>query len=222
VTATGLAAGTYTVTVTDSKGCTTTASATVTQPALLVASATNTGNVNCFGGANGSASATASGGVAPYTYSWNSTPVQTTATATGLAAGTYTVTVTDANSNVATAQVIITQPAASLSVSATLGNDATCLVSTNGSVTSSVTGGTAPYTYLWSSTPAQTSGNASNLAPGAYFVTVTDANGCTSPSNFVTVGTTDDDCDKFVDALADAVDAIVTATAATRSPAPAG
>jgi gliding motility-associated-like protein len=50
---------------------------------------------------------------------------------------------------------------------------------------------------LWSSTPAQTSGNASNLAPGAYFVTVTDAKGCTSPSNSVTVGTTDDDCDNI-------------------------
>jgi gliding motility-associated-like protein len=193
--ATGLAAGTYTVTITDANGCTTTAQVTVTQPALLVASATNTGNVACFGGINGSATASGTGGVAPYAYSWNTTPVTATATVTGLAAGTYTVTITDANGNTATAQVTITQPAAVLSAVAQLGNDATCLTSSNGSVSAVAAGGTAPYTYSWNTTPIQTTATAINLAPGSYLCTVTDALGCLFTSNSVGVGTTDDDCD---------------------------
>ena len=194
-TATGLAAGTYTVTVTDANGCTTSAQVVVTQPAQLVAIATNSSNVSCFGGTNGSASVSATGGVAPYAYSWNSTPVQNTAIAIGLTAGFYTVTVTDANGNTSTANVTIAQPAAALTGTPQLLNDATCLNSSNGSVAIAVTGGTAPYSYSWNTVPNQTSTTAINLAPGNYQCTVTDANGCVLISTAVLVVSTDDDCD---------------------------
>ena len=118
-TASGLAAGTYTVTVTDANGCTTTATANITQPAAaLTASITAQTNVLCFGNATGSATVTAANGTSGYTYSWAPSG-ETTATASGLAAGSYVVTVTDANGCTTTATATITQPAAALTASIT-------------------------------------------------------------------------------------------------------
>jgi gliding motility-associated-like protein len=174
-TAVGLSAGTYSVTVTDSKGCTTLASAIITQPNVLAATMTKT-DVNCFGGNNGTATVTASGGSLPYTYAWNTTPIQTTSTATNLAAGTYVVTVTDANGCIRTATATVAQPSqltASLS-----GTNTNCSGSNNGTATVVVSGGVALYTYSWNTTPAQTSATATGLGAGSYTVTVTDANGC--------------------------------------------
>src|SRR5260221_6512575 len=86
-TATGLAAGSYTVTVTDAKGCTTTALATISEPAAaLSASITSQTDVNCFGGLTGSATVAASNGTAPYTYLWTDPAAQTSGTATRPAA----------------------------------------------------------------------------------------------------------------------------------------
>ena len=96
-TATGLAAGTYIVTVTDANLCSIQKTVIITQPAAALSAATSQVDVKCFGDATGTATAAPVGGTSPYTYSWNTTPVQTGATATGLAAGTYIVTVTDAN-----------------------------------------------------------------------------------------------------------------------------
>src|SRR6185503_17906170 len=110
-TATGLAAGNYTVTVTDANGCIQTATANITQPAAMTAAISNSTNVLCNGGTNGSATVTAGGGSAPLAYQWSPTG-GTNATATGLAAGNYTVTVTDANGCTQTATANITQPAA--------------------------------------------------------------------------------------------------------------
>src|SRR5690606_20476886 len=98
-TATGLQAGTYTVTVTDANNCTTTTNVTIAEPLVLEATIAlaNVVNVSCFDGNDGEATVTVTGGTAPYTYLWNDATAQTTATAAGLEAGTYTVTVTDAN-----------------------------------------------------------------------------------------------------------------------------
>ena len=132
-------------------------------------------NVKCFGGTTGSATAIPAGGTGPYTYSWNTTPVQTTATATGLGIGTYTVTVKDANLCTATTSVTITQPAAALNGS-TLVTNVLCSGGNNGAINLTVTGGTAPYTFLWSNSAITEDLN--NLVPGSYTVKVTDANGC--------------------------------------------
>src|SRR5439155_1527495 len=92
-TASGLSAGSYTVTVTDAAGCTQTATTTITQAPPLVANIPSPTNVACNGGATGSATVNASGGSPAYSYQW-SPAGGTNATASGLAAGSYTVTVT--------------------------------------------------------------------------------------------------------------------------------
>src|SRR5690606_2840199 len=114
-------------------------------------------NVACFGGNDGSAMVTVSGGSAPYTYLWNDTNAQTTATATGLEAGTYTVTVTDANNCTTTTNVTIAEPTL-LEASIALTNvvNVSCFDGNDGEATVTVTGGTAPYTYLWNDATAQT------------------------------------------------------------------
>ncbi|MFS0491569.1 T9SS type A sorting domain-containing protein [Leadbetterella byssophila] len=181
-TATGLAAGTYTVTVTDAYGCEVTQSFTITQPAsALQASISAQTNVSCNGGTNGSATVTATGGTAPYTYSWSPTG-GTSATASGLAAGTYTVTVTDANGISTSAQVNITQPTALVASQGAITHVYAFGAST-GSATVMVNGGIPPYTYSWTGS-SSTTATASNLAAGTYAVTVTDANGCTTSQSF--------------------------------------
>jgi len=181
-TATGLSAGNYTVTVTDTHGCTTTASATITQPLqALSASTTIVANVSCNGGSNGSTSVLASGGTSPYLYFWNPS-AQTNAIATGLSAGTYTVTVTDAHGCTTTANATITQPLQALSASATIVTNVSCNGGSNGSASVLANGGTSPYIYLWSPS-AQTNATVTGLSAGTYTVTVTDMHGCSVMAN---------------------------------------
>jgi len=186
-TATGLAANTYTVTVKDANNCSAAQPVTITEPATSVtASVTSQTNVLCFGNNTGTATATASGGTGTLTYSWNTTPVQTTATATGLPAGTYTVTVKDANNCSATANATISQPVTGLSATTTKTN-AACFGAATGTATAIPTGGTAPYTYAWNTTPAQTTITATGLPAGTYTVTVKDGANCTTTAN-ATIG----------------------------------
>ncbi|MDR6517333.1 hypothetical protein J2780_003949, partial [Chryseobacterium camelliae] len=112
-TATGLSAGTYTVTVTDNSGCQTTRTFTINQPASAVSGTTVVTNVACNGASNGSINLTPAGGTAPYTFNWGGGI--TTEDRTGLAAGTYTVTITDANGCTATVNATVTQPASAVS-----------------------------------------------------------------------------------------------------------
>ncbi len=171
-TATGLTAGTYTVTAKDANGCTQTATVLITQPTLLLTGVSVSTTVSCNGGNNGSITATASGGTAGYSFSWNNG--QATANATGLTAGTYTVTTTDSKGCTATATFTVTQPTALVvNGSATT---ATCGAS-NGTATATGSGGTAGYTYSWNN--GQLTQTATGLGAGTYTVTVTDNKGCT-------------------------------------------
>ncbi|HLP93644.1 MAG TPA: SprB repeat-containing protein [Saprospiraceae bacterium] len=177
----GLSAGTYTVTVTDSRNCTNTKSISLTQPAALSLSSVQT-PVSCFGGNDGSINLTVSGGTPGYTYQWSNGA--TTMDLSGLTAGTYSVTVKDANNCTATLNGLsITQPAAALSLSSTQVN-ISCNGGSNGSIDLSVTGGTSPYTYDWSNDGAEDPDNdsqdLSDLLAGTYTVTVTDNKGCTT------------------------------------------
>jgi large repetitive protein len=174
-TATGLCAGTYTITVTDANACTSSASVTITQPTIITATMSTPVNVSCFGGCNGSVIVTAGGGTPGYTYSWAPSGGNSF-TATGLCAGTYTVTVTDANGCTRTATAIITQP--TLLTASTVVTPVLCFGGCNGTSTVTGSGGTPGYTYSW----APSGGNAATatgLCAGTYTVTVTDANGCT-------------------------------------------
>ena len=154
-------------------------------------------NVSCNGGSDGSATATATDGVSPYGYAWSNGG--SGATISGLAAGSYTVTVTDAENNTATATATISEPAA-LTVSASA-TDADCTGASNGSASASASGGTGTISYAWTGPNSYTGSGASisNLAPGTYSVTATDANGCTA-TDAATVGTTlDSDGDGVCD-----------------------
>ncbi len=179
--ATGLCAGTYTVTVTSQNGCVATQAVTINSSSGMTMTASQTGPILCNGQCTGSATASPSGGATPYSYSWNTTPVQTTATATGLCAGNYTVTVTDANNCSVQQAVTITQPSALTAT--TVFVNATCSNLCNGDATVNANGGTSPYTYSWNTTPVQTGTNATGLCAGNYTVTVTDANGCTKTAS---------------------------------------
>lgn len=91
--ATGISAGSYTVTVTDSAGCTGSPAFTLSQPAQLVVLLTHT-NATCSTCANGNATANITGGTGPYIFSW-SNGVTNSAYITGLLPGTYTCCITD-------------------------------------------------------------------------------------------------------------------------------
>ncbi|HXB12885.1 MAG TPA: SprB repeat-containing protein, partial [Bacteroidia bacterium] len=175
-----LSAGTYTVTVTDSLGCTLTASAIITQPTVLTASITISANVSCNADSNGKLTSTVSGGTTPYTYSW--TNGVTSAANSGLSAGSYTLTVTDKNGCSATATASITQPTA-LGISATTNNNILCTGDNSGSVSSVASGGTSPYTYSWSG--GGTNSNKTGLTAGTYTITLTDKHGCTATASTV-------------------------------------
>ncbi|MFN0015899.1 MAG: beta strand repeat-containing protein, partial [Saprospiraceae bacterium] len=174
-TISNLAAGTYTVTVTNQiTGCTASATAVVTQPAPLGVSFTKT-NVSCFGGNNGSVTASGSGGTPGYTYVWSTGT--TGPTISNRPAGTYTVTMTDANNCPIVQSTTITQPSSAVSASISKTN-VSCFGGNNGSATASASGGTPGYTFVWSN---GTNGpTASGLSAGTYTVTATDANGCTA------------------------------------------
>ncbi|MGN2376202.1 MBG domain-containing protein, partial [Sphingobacterium spiritivorum] len=183
-TASGLAAGTYIVTVKDANNCQITRTVTVGQPAAALAGTITKTDVSCFNGSNGTATVVASGGTGPYTYSWAPSG-GTNATASGLAAGTYTVTVTDNNSCQITRTITVNQPSFALSATATQ-TDVSCNGGSNGTATVSVTGGTPGYTYSWAPSGG-TAATATGLAAGTYTVIVTDANACQTTAS-VTVG----------------------------------
>ncbi len=169
----GLSANMYTVTVTDSRGCTGSATVNITQPALLVATATITANISCFGNNDGSASSAVSGGTSPYTYSWSNS--QTTTSISALSQGSYTLSVTDVNGCAASSSITITEPN-QLNVSANVTSNIHCNGINTGSAVSIVSGGTSPYTYSWSN--SQSTLNIIGLSAGTYTVNVTDNNGC--------------------------------------------
>jgi len=179
-TATGLYAGTYTCTITDSAGCTYTNTVVITAPPGLTALTPVVSNVSCFGMSNGTATVTPTGGTAPYTYSWSSG--QTTSTASGLPAGVYTITVTDVNGCIINTLIQVTQPPL-LTSTISASTNVSCFGGSNGSATISASGGTYFYTYSWSN--GQSSQTATGLTAGNYSVIVTDAHGCTSINTVV-------------------------------------
>jgi len=174
---TGIAAGTYHVTVNDGVNSVL-GSVTVTQPAAALSASATGLNVTCYGQNNGSIIVSASGGTTPYTYLWNTGA--TTQNLTNVGPGSYSVTITDANLCTTTAAASITQPTA-ISISGAVTN-ASCFPAIAGTITLTVSGGTPEYTYLWSN--GATTKDVSDLATGIYSVTVTDAAGCSTGKTF--------------------------------------
>ncbi len=183
----GITAGTYSVTVTDANGCTTTYSKNITEPAQLVKSIEGVTNILCFGDMKGAVNINVSGGVEPYSYQWSNGA--NTQDIINIKAGKYNVIIRDRNGCTDSLSATVTEnPLLVASASAT---DIKCYGQTSGAVALDVSGGVAPYTYLWSNN-AKTK-NISNLGAGNYSVKVTDARGCekavdatiSEPSRFI-------------------------------------
>ncbi|MDC1452653.1 hypothetical protein N8371_09675, partial [Vicingaceae bacterium] len=163
---------TYYVTVTDGVGsCVDSVSINVLEGSIVKT------NVSCNGGNDGSATASGTRGTTPYSYLWSN--AATTASITGLTAGTYTVTVTDGNACTITSFATITEPTAL--TASTVNTNVSCNGGSDGSATASGTGGTTPYSYLWSNASATAS--ITGVVAGTYTVTISDANNCTTTSS---------------------------------------
>ena len=183
---------TYTVTCTTStnNGCTATDAVIVTVNPLPTVTLTPT-NITCNGAKDGKILATGNGGTPQYTFSINggafTTPAAASNTFTGLDPNTtYTITAKDSKGCIATSSATLTQPVV-LTVSTTK-IDPKCEKS-DGSINLTVSGGTSPYTYLWSD--GSTTEDLTAKVEGTYSVTVTDKNGCIATTS---VALTPQDC----------------------------
>jgi gliding motility-associated-like protein len=145
---------------------------------LITISTDSIQSVSCFNGNNGYTELSASGGTAPYSYSWSNN--QSGNIQNSLSAGTYTITVSDAQGCTETATIQISEPD-SLIVSVNSISPEYC-AQQNGSASILVSGGTGPYTYIWSN--GNNSFSSTTLSAGTYDITVTDENGCVNTFSF--------------------------------------
>lgn len=171
-TATGLAANTYSVTVTDDSLCTAVGSVTVGQPPQIQITG-NITDVFCNGNSDGSVNVTVTNGVAPLSYSWNNGAA--TEDIINIPMGNYCITVTDNTSCTQSACFNVMQPAPLVLNTPNITN-VSCYGGNNGVITANPLGGTPPYSYTWN--PTGTTQTISGLTAGAYNLTVNDANGC--------------------------------------------
>ncbi len=175
----------FTLTASDGNSCSGSQAYSLTLTCPTITFSASQVNPTCNGAANGSLTiSNVLGGTEPYQYSINNgAQFFANPSFTGLGAGTYQVVVKDANNCTSTSSVTITQPPA-ISLSTVVTN-VNCFGGTTGSMNLTVSGGTTPYTFLWSD--GATTEDRSGRVAGTYSVTVTDANGCmTSKSVTIT------------------------------------
>lgn len=176
--ATGLAAGSYTVTITDVNGCSVVSSALVVDQPTAISVSPTVVDATC-GNSNGSISLAVSGGTPNYTYTWAGGG--NAAALTGLSSGSYSVTITDANGCQFTSSYSVSNtggPTVSLS-----STDATCATAADGTASLNISGGTTPYVVTWSGS-SSTATNIGGLTSGNYSVTIADASGCNTVRSF--------------------------------------
>ena len=197
---TGLTPGVYSCCATDINGCTACTTVTIHDSFNCNVSigAYQYQWASCSTCSDGVGHAYASGGTAPYTYLWSPSG-QTTQIATGLTAGTYSVCAYDANNcHTCTYVVIHDSGSCNISLYAYQYLAASCSTCANGIAHSFASGGTAPYSYVWSPS-GDTNNIVYNLIPGVYTVCVTDAHGCTA-CHSVTIGDSTYNCNITVGA----------------------
>ncbi|MEO0310996.1 MAG: hypothetical protein RIQ89_653, partial [Bacteroidota bacterium] len=176
-----IAAGSYSVTVTDQNGCTKIASLALSEPpALNTASILSDFfgfNISCNGYTDGQAILSASGGVAGYTFTWNGSPANDTVY--GIAAGTYSFSAIDTNGCVANGTAVLIEPTP-ISLTSTITNfngfNVACHGDTTACIDITASGGVAPYQYEWSDESYLE--DICNLGAGAHWVIITDTNNC--------------------------------------------
>lgn len=178
----GLAAGIYSVTVSDALGCDTTLSATVTQPDPLVVTEVIPSDVSCNGGVNGSLALTVEGGTPDYSISWSNGA--SGLNVNNLAAGAYTAQVTDANGCITQASGTIAQPEPI--VVTTVVPDTVCVNATN-TFSASATGGAGGYIFNWGGLGYSPLVQLAFQSSRTILLTVVDQNGCAGPDTPVPV-----------------------------------
>jgi hypothetical protein len=180
----GVPAGDYVGTITDVNGCVLVSPVlTVGEPTAIEITSVIVSDVLCNGGFTGAIDIEVSGGTGAYSYAWSNGA--TTQDFSGLAAGDYTGTITDENGCELVATVTVGEPAAIFEALPPTVTDVTCNGEEDGEITATVQGGTLPYTITWNT--GATGETISDLAPGTYFYTVIDGNGCTFASDEIDV-----------------------------------
>lgn len=177
--ANGLAAGNYSLTVTDNAGCQVSDTFSIYNNGAPGNLATSMIPVSCFNGNDGAATANMNGGQQPYTYQWSNG--STNATITGLQQGMYYVTVYTANGCPAYDSIYVSAPASPLMATISQ-NNVTCNGFMNGDASVNVNGGTGPYYYQWSN--GGNNNSITNLNAGGYSCQIMDSEGCTVTSLF--------------------------------------
>lgn len=176
-----LAVGNFTVIVNDANNCTKTQTINITEPTALIASISQTA-ATCIGN-NGVISVSVTGGTSPYSYIWSPTNANT-AIVQNLANGNYSVQITDNNNCSISANASLTN---SNTISATVNTTSvSCFNGSNGTAQAIVSGGNAPYTYVWQNSSA-TASTVNNLSAGIYTVSVTDNNSCQATKSFTII-----------------------------------
>ena len=196
--------GTYPFQVTDAVGCIRTGSVVV--PPVSTINATLYASSVICPNTTGNVTSSVYGSNGPFTYAWSNGA--TTNAITGVPLGSYSCVITDAlGCSVTKYQSMSTVSPVNVGVSTV---PATCIYNTDGVVISSVSGGTAPYSYVYSN--GATSPNTSNLGVGNHYLNVTDANGCSKSTHFwIANANTSQDCyctisgDVYVDANSNCV-----------------
>jgi gliding motility-associated-like protein len=174
------AAGTYTILVTDANACTSSTVFTLNQPPAVQITQIIAVSPSCVPGNDGSLNITAAGGTPALQFSVNGGPLQASNLINGLGPGSYTVMVADANGCTATSVHAIAAPMVP-AVTMVGFTDVLCNGGSDGNVTLSGTGGTAPLSYtLQPGAVSNATGFFPNLGANNYTVTVTDALGCTA------------------------------------------
>ncbi len=166
-----LNANTYKVTITDASGCSGVNSIDVIATSQLYITNDIT-NISCAGSDGGSIDISVIGGSGSYTYQWSNG--STTQDLSNIATGTYVLTITDSGlcSTVVSSSVVASSSIAAKSFISPL----SCTGLNTGSVDLVVGGGSAPYTFVWNN--GSTSEDLTNIQPGIYTVTITDATNC--------------------------------------------
>jgi gliding motility-associated-like protein len=174
----GITAGTYTVLVRDNNNCTAQAIAIINEPAASLQSHAILQHVDCYGDATGQIDPVIVGGTSAYSYAWSDGTFG--AILNNADAGVHTLTVTDANNCITTFNYELIQPENPLSLVLTA-TDVLCHGHSTGQVTSTVSGGTEPYVFVWSN--GSPNGSIQNLTSDNYLLNIVDAHGCTISNN---------------------------------------
>jgi hypothetical protein len=174
-----LAAGTYQFTITDANQCSTSASYTLNEPGALQVSFSNIQQLTCFKSNNGKATINITGGLGNYDVVWDNGSFSMSPD--NLKAGYNAVRIYERGRAVLDTGITLTQPDAievQFAKSNYNGYNVSCVDCFNGSISTTVTGGTAPYTYLWNDANNSSTPNLSNLNGGEYELMIMDANAC--------------------------------------------